>query len=80
MYFAHPIDFICLTNFEKKNKTKTKIKQKEKTKNKNKKQKTKPKNKPTKKKKKKKHEFIRYGFFFGVSPDSYLRHFGTINK
>ena len=33
-------------------------------------------------KKKKKHEFIRHGFFFGMIPgaDSYLRHFGTINK
>ena len=30
----------------------------------------------------KKFEFIRYGFFFGMSPgvDSYSRHFGTINK
>ena len=30
----------------------------------------------------KKYEFIRYGFFFGMSPgvDSYSRHFGTINK
>ena len=45
MYFAHSIDFFCLTNFEK-------------------------------------IRIYQVWFLFGMSPgvDSYLRHFGTINK
>ena len=46
MYFAHPIDFFCLTNFEKKNMNLLGM--------------------------------VLFGMIPGV--DSYLHHFGTINK
>ena len=72
MYFTHPIDFFALPILEEREKTNKQTKAKTKTKTK-----TEP-----KKKKKKKRRIYLVWFVFGMIPgvDSFLHHFGTVNK
>ena len=70
MYVTHPIDFFALPILEEKEKNKQTNKSKNKNKNKN------------RTKKKKKRRIYLVWFLFGMIPgvDSFLHHFGTVNK